>query len=74
MSYIVHPAFIFILLQMLLSHPLLAGNPQLEQQMRKEIPVFLQQVCFFLSLLTCCLSAGLDVCITTLTPLLSGYD
>uniref|UniRef100_A0A669F3C8 UBA domain-containing protein n=1 Tax=Oreochromis niloticus TaxID=8128 RepID=A0A669F3C8_ORENI len=30
--------------QMLLSHPLLAGNPQLEQQMRKEIPVFLQQM------------------------------
>ncbi|KAL3975733.1 alpha-2-macroglobulin-like protein [Sarotherodon galilaeus] len=30
--------------QMLLSHPLLAGNPQLQQQMRKEIPVFLQQM------------------------------
>ncbi|XP_005722441.1 ubiquilin-2 [Pundamilia nyererei] len=30
--------------QMLLSHPLLAGNPELQQQMRKEIPVFLQQM------------------------------
>uniref|UniRef100_A0A3Q0R487 UBA domain-containing protein n=1 Tax=Amphilophus citrinellus TaxID=61819 RepID=A0A3Q0R487_AMPCI len=30
--------------QMLLSHPLLSGNPQLQQQMRKEIPVFLQQM------------------------------
>uniref|UniRef100_A0A3Q2VBK7 UBA domain-containing protein n=1 Tax=Haplochromis burtoni TaxID=8153 RepID=A0A3Q2VBK7_HAPBU len=30
--------------QMLLSHPLLAGNPQLQQQMRKQIPVFLQQM------------------------------
>uniref|UniRef100_A0A3Q4H0F3 UBA domain-containing protein n=1 Tax=Neolamprologus brichardi TaxID=32507 RepID=A0A3Q4H0F3_NEOBR len=30
--------------QMLLNHPLLAGNPQLQQQMRKEIPVFLQEM------------------------------
>lgn len=30
--------------QMLLSHPLLSRNPQLQQQMRKEIPVFLQQM------------------------------
>ncbi|XP_030593860.1 ubiquilin-1 [Archocentrus centrarchus] len=30
--------------QMLLSHPLLSGNPQLQQQMRKEIPIFLQQM------------------------------
>uniref|UniRef100_A0A668AX60 Ubiquilin 1 n=1 Tax=Myripristis murdjan TaxID=586833 RepID=A0A668AX60_9TELE len=30
--------------QMLLSHPLFSGNPQLQQQMREELPVFLQQM------------------------------
>ncbi|XP_072243900.1 ubiquilin-1-like [Leuresthes tenuis] len=30
--------------QMLLSHPLFSGNPQLQQQMRQEIPLFLQQM------------------------------
>lgn len=30
--------------QMLLSHPLFAGNPQLQQQIRQQIPGFLQQV------------------------------
>ncbi|XP_075955314.1 ubiquilin-1-like isoform X1 [Anarhichas minor] len=30
--------------QMLLSHPLFSGNPQLQQQMRQQIPLFLQQL------------------------------
>ncbi|XP_073323091.1 ubiquilin-1-like [Pagrus major] len=30
--------------QMLLSHPLFSGNPQLQQQMRQQIPLFLQQM------------------------------
>ncbi|KAG8011959.1 Ubiquilin-1, partial [Nibea albiflora] len=30
--------------QMLLSHPLFSGNPQLQQQMREQIPLFLQQM------------------------------
>nr|XP_046243565.1 ubiquilin-1-like [Scatophagus argus] len=30
--------------QMLLSHPLFSANPQLQQQMRQQIPVFLQQM------------------------------
>ncbi|KAL7391301.1 hypothetical protein ABVT39_007340 [Epinephelus coioides] len=29
---------------MLLSHPLFSGNPQLQQQMRQQIPLFLQQM------------------------------
>lgn len=33
-----------ILFQMLLSHPLFTGNPQLQQQIRQQIPSFLQQV------------------------------
>ncbi|XP_058491166.1 ubiquilin-1-like [Solea solea] len=30
--------------QMLLSHPLFSGNPQLQQQMRQQLPFFLQQM------------------------------
>ncbi|XP_029998371.1 ubiquilin-1-like [Sphaeramia orbicularis] len=30
--------------QMLLSHPLFSGNPQLQQQMRQQLPLFLQQM------------------------------
>ncbi|XP_059194103.1 ubiquilin-1-like [Centropristis striata] len=30
--------------QMLLSHPLFSGNPQLQQQIRQQIPLFLQQM------------------------------
>ncbi|KAF7668119.1 hypothetical protein LDENG_00029300 [Lucifuga dentata] len=30
--------------QMVLSHPLFSGNPQLQQQMRQQLPVFLQQM------------------------------
>uniref|UniRef100_A0A3Q1CC51 UBA domain-containing protein n=2 Tax=Amphiprion ocellaris TaxID=80972 RepID=A0A3Q1CC51_AMPOC len=30
--------------QMLLSHPLFSGNPQLQEQMRQQIPLFLQQM------------------------------
>lgn len=30
--------------QMLLSHPMFSGNPQLQQQVREQIPMFLQQV------------------------------
>ncbi|XP_076587736.1 ubiquilin-1-like [Chaetodon auriga] len=30
--------------QMLLSHPLFSGHPQLQQQMRQQIPLFLQQM------------------------------
>ncbi|XP_041793600.1 ubiquilin-1-like [Chelmon rostratus] len=30
--------------QMLLSHPLFSGHPQLQQQMREQIPLFLQQM------------------------------
>ncbi|KAK5909832.1 hypothetical protein CesoFtcFv8_003725 [Champsocephalus esox] len=30
--------------QMLLSHPLFSGSPQLQQQMRQQIPLFLQQM------------------------------
>ncbi|XP_037634317.1 ubiquilin-1-like [Sebastes umbrosus] len=30
--------------QMLLSHPLFSGNPQLQQEMRQQIPLFLQQI------------------------------
>ncbi|KAM3867471.1 ubiquilin-1-like [Diretmus argenteus] len=30
--------------QMLLSHPMFSGNPQLEQQMRQQLPLFLQQM------------------------------
>ncbi|XP_070761235.1 ubiquilin-1-like [Enoplosus armatus] len=30
--------------QLLLSHPLFSGNPQLQQQMRQQIPLFLQQM------------------------------
>ncbi|XP_068422615.1 ubiquilin-1-like isoform X2 [Clinocottus analis] len=30
--------------QMLLSHPLFSGNPQLQQQMQQQIPLFLQQL------------------------------
>ncbi|XP_071782529.2 ubiquilin-1-like [Centroberyx gerrardi] len=30
--------------QMLLSHPLFSGNPQLQQQMRQQLPAFLQQM------------------------------
>lgn len=30
--------------QMILNNPLFAGNPQLQQQMRQQLPVFLQQV------------------------------
>uniref|UniRef100_A0A8D2ZFB0 UBA domain-containing protein n=1 Tax=Scophthalmus maximus TaxID=52904 RepID=A0A8D2ZFB0_SCOMX len=30
--------------QMLLSHPLFTGNPQLQQEMRQQLPLFLQQV------------------------------
>ncbi|TKS78596.1 Ubiquilin-1 Protein linking IAP with cytoskeleton 1 [Collichthys lucidus] len=37
-------ALIFLLFQMLLSHPLFSGNPQLQQQMREQIPLFLQQM------------------------------
>ncbi|KAE8292088.1 Ubiquilin-1 Protein linking IAP with cytoskeleton 1 [Larimichthys crocea] len=39
-----HTALIFLLFQMLLSHPLFSGNPQLQQQMREQIPLFLQQM------------------------------
>uniref|UniRef100_A0A665VGY9 UBA domain-containing protein n=1 Tax=Echeneis naucrates TaxID=173247 RepID=A0A665VGY9_ECHNA len=30
--------------EMLLSHPLFSGNPQLQQQMRQQLPLFLQQM------------------------------
>nr|XP_019959043.1 PREDICTED: ubiquilin-1 isoform X1 [Paralichthys olivaceus] len=30
--------------QMLLSHPLFSGNPELQQQMRQQLPLFLQQM------------------------------
>ncbi|XP_062237797.1 ubiquilin-1-like [Platichthys flesus] len=30
--------------QMLLSHPLFSGNPELQQQMREQLPLFLQQM------------------------------
>lgn len=30
--------------QMLLSHPLFSGNPQLQQQIREQLPMFLEQV------------------------------
>lgn len=33
--------------QMLLSHPLFSDRPQLQQQMRQQLPVFLQQVSIF---------------------------
>lgn len=42
---------ISILFQMLLSRPLFSGNPQLQQQIRKQIPRFLQQVSSLPSLL-----------------------
>ncbi len=28
-----------------MNNPLFAGNPQLQEQMRQQLPVFLQQVC-----------------------------
>jgi len=28
-----------------MNNPLFAGNPQLQDQMRQQLPVFLQQVC-----------------------------
>ncbi|MEQ2178059.1 hypothetical protein GOODEAATRI_010037, partial [Goodea atripinnis] len=37
-------AFRALLRQMLLSHPLFSGNVQLQEQMRQQIPLFLQQV------------------------------
>lgn len=38
---------IVILFQMLLSHPLISGDPLLQQQMRPHIPLLLQQVRIF---------------------------
>lgn len=51
----IHADHSFWIFQMLLSHPLFTGNPHLKQQMKQQLPLFLQQVwwtyCMFLSYL-----------------------
>lgn len=36
--------FLFSLSQVLMNNPLFAGNPQLQEQFRSQLPIFLQQV------------------------------
>lgn len=37
--------YLSYLFQMLPSHPFLTGNPLLQQQMKQQLPLFMQQVC-----------------------------